>query len=67
MILSEKNKTLYNIDEYKFRYHKTLNNNIQLMSCCKKMCKYIKLNNKNEIIERANNHNIIKDSAELFN
>jgi len=70
VILSEKNKTLFNIDGYKFRYryHKTLKNDIQRWSCCKKTCKsYIKLNNENEIIERANDHNHIKDSVEVFN
>lgn len=54
MIFSEKNKTLFIIDGYKFRYHKTLKNDSQRWSCCKKTFKsYIKLNNKNEIIERA--------------
>ena len=68
VILSEKNKTLFNIDGYKFRYHKTLKNDVQRWSCCKKTCKsYIKLNNENEIIERANDHNHIKDSVEVFN
>jgi len=36
VIFSEKNKTLFNIDGYKFRYHKTLKNDIQCWSCCKK-------------------------------
>ncbi|KAF0704478.1 FLYWCH-type domain-containing protein, partial [Aphis craccivora] len=68
VILSEKNKTLFNIDGYKFRYHKTLKNDVQRWSCCKKTCKsYIKLNNENEIIERVNDHNHIKDSVEVFN
>jgi hypothetical protein len=67
VILSEKNKT-FNIDGYNFRYQKNIKNDVQLWSCCKKTCKsYIKLNNENEIIERANDHNHIKDSVEVFN
>ncbi|KAF0762908.1 MULE domain-containing protein, partial [Aphis craccivora] len=54
--------------KYKCWYHKTLKNDVQRWSCCKKTCKsYIRLNNENEIIERANDHNHIKDSVEVLN
>jgi len=67
VILSEKNKTLFNIDGYKFRYHKTLKNDVQRWSCCKKTCKsYIKLNNENEIIERANDHNHFTQHTRIY-
>jgi len=67
VVFSEKNKTLFNIDGSKLCYHKTLNNDIQRWSYCKKTCKsYIKLNNKNDIKERTNDH-YIEGSAQVFN
>jgi len=62
-ISSEKNCTLFVIDEYKFRFHKNSKNNVDRYCCTKKNCAaYIHLNN-NVIIKKVLNHeNHKKDS-----
>jgi uncharacterized protein (UPF0216 family) len=52
-MLSEKNRSIYVIDGYKFRFHKNLKNYIDRYSCTKMTCKaYIHLNN-NVIIKKS--------------
>ncbi|KAF0761944.1 MULE domain-containing protein, partial [Aphis craccivora] len=47
-IYSEKQRDLFVIEQYKFRFHKFLKNNIERWCCCKKTCKsYIHLNSDN--------------------
>ncbi|KAE9522680.1 hypothetical protein AGLY_016902 [Aphis glycines] len=67
-MLSEKNRILFLIDGYKFRFHKNLKNNVDRYCCTKKACAaYIHLNN-NEIIKKVLNHgNHEKDSDETLN
>jgi len=66
-MLSEKNRSLYVIDGYKFRFHKNLKNNVDRYCCTKKICTaYIHLNN-NVIIKKVLNHeNHEKDSNETL-
>jgi rRNA pseudouridine-1189 N-methylase Emg1 (Nep1/Mra1 family) len=52
-MLSKKNRSIYVIDGYKFRFHKNLKNDIDQYCCTKKTCKvYIHLNN-NVIIKKS--------------
>lgn len=67
-MLSEKNRSIYVIDGYKFRFHKNLKNDIDRYCCTKKTCKaYIHLNNNVIIKKVLNNENHEKDSVETIN
>jgi len=65
---SEKNKLLYCVNGYKFAFQKFLNNNVQRWSCSKRLCKcYFKMNENNEIIFSALNHEHDKDDENVLN
>jgi len=68
VILSERNKTIFVIDGYKFRFHKNLANNHQRWTCCKNNCKsFFKLNEFNTIVEKSISHNHEQPSENLIN
>lgn len=68
VILSERNKTIFLIDGYKFRFHKHLSKNYQRWTCCKNNCKsFFKLNEFNTIVEKSICHNHEKQSESLIN
>lgn len=57
-ITSEKLKKLIVINGYKFRFHKTLNKNVQRWTCCKNSCTaHLKLDEDNNIIDNHSIHN----------
>lgn len=67
-ICGEKGKTLILFEGFKFRFHLKLKGEINRWACCKKNCKsFLKLNEKNEILEKNLNHNHEKDSAKIQN
>jgi len=54
---SEKSKPLIIYEGYKFRFHKTLQNDEQRWPCCVKNCNFfIKLSSSNIIVESNTNH-----------
>ena len=68
VILSERNKTIFLIDGYKFRFHKHLSKNHQRWTCCKNNSKsFFKLNEFNTIVEKSIFHNHEKQSESLIN
>lgn len=57
-MLSEKLKKIIVIDNYKFRFHKKLANNVDRFCCCVNICKsYIKVSEYGEIIQQPTEHN----------
>lgn len=67
-MVSEKNKLLYCINGYKFSFQKCLNDNVQRWSCSKRLCKcYFKMNENDEIIFSALNHEHDKDDEKFLN
>ncbi|KAE9544414.1 hypothetical protein AGLY_001593 [Aphis glycines] len=68
LMTSERNKTLFIVDGHKFRFHKTLKNDIQRWTCYLNYCKcYLKLNDNNSIIFNSDNHNHQKPHEETLN
>ncbi|CAI6369788.1 unnamed protein product [Macrosiphum euphorbiae] len=56
-MFSEKQRDLFVIGLYKFRFHKYLKNNLERWCCCKKTCTaYIHLNSDNKVIQTVLDH-----------
>ena len=59
---SEKSKPIILYQSYKFRFHKTLKNDVQRWPCSVKSCKcFLKLSPLNVIVESNTNHNLNKN------
>ncbi|XP_026807696.1 uncharacterized protein LOC113550194 [Rhopalosiphum maidis] len=66
-IISEKQKHLKIIDNYKFCFHKCLANNIQRWKCTMKTCKaYLKINENDYVLlnvsDTAHNHDALSEA-----
>ena len=56
-MFSEKQRDLFVIGVYKFRFHKYLKNNLERWCCCKKTCTaYIHLNSDNKVVKKVLDH-----------
>lgn len=56
-MLSRRGKDLIIVDNYKFRFHKNLQNNVQRWACTNSTCNsFIKTNENKEIIEKHTDH-----------
>lgn len=57
-IASERGKDLIVLDEFKFRFHKNLANNVKRWTCSKNTCKsYLKTDHQDNVIENPSEHN----------
>ena len=67
-MLSEKGKTLIVVDGFKFRFHKSLAQNIQRWACIQKTCKsFLKLDEQSNIMPSSVlEHNHLKDDSHLL-
>jgi hypothetical protein len=67
-VYSEKSRLLIIYDGYKFRFHKTLKDDVQRWPCCFKNCKcFIKLSPPNIIVEINTNHEHRKHDEKVLN
>jgi len=65
---SEKSKPIILYEGYKFRFHKTLKNDVQRWPCSVKSCKcFLKLSPLNKIVDSNTNHNHNKNDEKVLN
>jgi len=65
---SEKSKPIIFYEGYKFRFHKTLKNDVQRWPCSVQSCKcFLKLSPLNKIVDSNTNHNHNKNDENVLN
>ena len=65
---SERNKTIFISNGYKFRFHKMLKNEVQRWTCSLSTCKcYMKINDSNTVIDSFEDHKHNKPDEKTLN